>query len=50
MKLVPAALDDLPLAERIRLDRHYAAHQNILMDIDILLKTIIVVLRGKGAY
>jgi lipopolysaccharide/colanic/teichoic acid biosynthesis glycosyltransferase len=41
---------DLPLEERIRLDRDYVDTHNILVDIRILLKTIIVVLRGKGAY
>ena len=41
---------DLPLDERIRLDIYYVEHRSILMDIGILLRTIPVVLRGKGAY
>ena len=45
-----AGRDDLPLAERIRLDLLYVARRNILMDFSLLLKTFYVVLRGKGAY
>jgi len=41
---------DLSLDERIRLDIYYVEHRSILMDIGILLRTIPVVLRGKGAY
>ncbi|MBM3333586.1 sugar transferase, partial [Candidatus Sumerlaeota bacterium] len=42
--------DDLTLDERIRLDIYYVERRNILMDLAILLKTIPVVLRGRGAY
>lgn len=42
--------EDLPLEERIHLDRHYVDHRNIFMDIRILLRTIPAVLFGKGAY
>jgi lipopolysaccharide/colanic/teichoic acid biosynthesis glycosyltransferase len=42
--------DDLPLEERIRLDRLYVARRNILMDFRILAKTVFAVVRGKGAY
>jgi len=41
---------DLDLDERIRLDIFYVERRSILMDFRILLQTIPVVLRGKGAY
>lgn len=40
---------DLTLDQRVALDLHYIKNQSILSDIEILLKTIPVVLRGKGA-
>lgn len=35
---------------RVELDEYYILHRSLSLDIRILLKTIIVVLRGKGAY
>lgn len=41
---------DLPLHENIEYDFYYIKNQSLLLDLVILLKTIEVVLRGKGAY
>jgi len=41
---------DLPLHENIEYDFYYIKNQSLLLDFVILLKTIAVVLRGKGAY
>ncbi|MCX8035693.1 MAG: sugar transferase [Candidatus Sumerlaeia bacterium] len=41
--------NDLPLDERIRLDREYVAHRNIVLDVRILFQTIPAVLRARGA-
>ncbi len=41
--------NDLPLDERIRLDREYVEHRNIFLDARILLRTIPAVLRARGA-
>ncbi|RME73171.1 MAG: sugar transferase, partial [Planctomycetota bacterium] len=37
------------LAERVRLDVYYVRHQSLLLDLWILLRTVWVVVRGKGA-
>jgi len=36
------------LRERIKIDLFYIKHKNLLLDLKILLKTLIVVLKGKG--
>lgn len=41
---------DLPLHESLEYDFYYIKNQSLLLDLTILLKTIPVVLRGKGAY
>jgi exopolysaccharide biosynthesis polyprenyl glycosylphosphotransferase len=41
---------DLPYEQRIRLSMHYIRNYSIWLDLEILLRTIYVVLRGKGAY
>jgi len=41
---------DLPLHDNVEYDLFYLMHQSIIMDLRILLKTITVVLSGKGAY
>lgn len=41
---------DLPLQENIEFDFHYILRRSILFDFMILLKTIMVVINGKGAY
>ena len=42
--------NDLPYRERMALDAHYIRHYSLWLDLKILLKTIPVVLKGKGAY
>ena len=41
---------DLPLAENIEYDFYYLRHQSLLLDIEILIRTIPAVLSGRGAY
>lgn len=41
---------DLPLHENAEYDFFYIKHQSLLLDLIILLKTISVVISGKGAY
>jgi undecaprenyl-phosphate galactose phosphotransferase len=41
---------DLPLIDNIEYDFYYLRHQSLLLDLEILLRTIPVVLGGKGAY
>lgn len=41
---------DLPLAENIEYDFYYLRHQSLLLDIEILVRTIPAVLSGRGAY
>lgn len=41
---------DLPLTENLEYDFYYINNQSLLLDIVILLKTIPVVISGKGAY
>lgn len=37
-------------ARRVELDMHYIEHWSLLLDLQILLKTPLVVVRGEGAY
>jgi exopolysaccharide biosynthesis polyprenyl glycosylphosphotransferase len=41
---------DLPYEERVRLSMHYIRNYSIWLDLEILLRTVFVVLKGKGAY
>ena len=41
---------DLPLRENIEYDFYYLTNRSLLLDLVILLKTVGVVLRGRGAY
>jgi lipopolysaccharide/colanic/teichoic acid biosynthesis glycosyltransferase len=41
---------DLPYDERIRLSMHYIRNYTIWLDLEILIHTLFVVVRGKGAY
>ncbi len=41
---------DLPFAIQVKLDRRYVETRNLLLDFKILLKTLPVILLGKGAY
>jgi exopolysaccharide biosynthesis polyprenyl glycosylphosphotransferase len=41
---------DLPLAENIEYDFYYLRHQSLLLDLEILLRTIPAVFSGRGAY
>ncbi len=41
---------DLPYEERVRLDMYYIRNYSLWLDLRILLATIKVVLRGRGAY
>jgi len=41
---------DLPLRENLEYDFYYIRNQSLLLDLSILLRTIPVVLSGKGAY
>ena len=45
-----AGRKDLPLHENAEYDYYYILHGSVLLDLQILLRTIIVVLSGKGAY
>ena len=42
--------NELPFRERVRLDEYYVRNWSLSMDMLILLKTFMVVLKGKGAY
>ncbi len=42
--------NDLPFDKRIELDVKYVRNQSFLLDLKIILKTIYVVITGKGAY
>ncbi len=41
---------DLPLSENLEYDFYYLNNQSLILDLEILLRTIPVVLLGKGAY
>jgi len=41
---------DLPLHENVEFDLYYIMNRSLLLDLKIMLKTIIVVMIGKGAY
>jgi len=41
---------DLPLADNIEYDFYYLRHQGLLLDLEILLRTLPAVLLGRGAY
>jgi exopolysaccharide biosynthesis polyprenyl glycosylphosphotransferase len=41
---------DIPYEERVRLSMHYIRNYSLWLDLEILLRTVMVVLRGKGAY
>jgi lipopolysaccharide/colanic/teichoic acid biosynthesis glycosyltransferase len=41
---------DIPYAERVRLSMQYVENYSVWLDVQILLKTVVVVLRGGGAY
>jgi exopolysaccharide biosynthesis polyprenyl glycosylphosphotransferase len=41
---------DISYEERVRLSMHYIRNYSIWLDLGILLRTILVVLQGKGAY
>lgn len=42
--------NELPFRERVRLDEYYVRNWSLSLDLLILLKTFMVVLKGKGAY
>jgi lipopolysaccharide/colanic/teichoic acid biosynthesis glycosyltransferase len=42
--------NDTDYRRRVVLDTYYVRHQNLLLDLYILLKTTLVVLGGSGAY
>jgi lipopolysaccharide/colanic/teichoic acid biosynthesis glycosyltransferase len=41
---------DISYEERVRLDMHYIRNWNIWLDLQLLLRTIPAVVKGKGAY
>jgi exopolysaccharide biosynthesis polyprenyl glycosylphosphotransferase len=41
---------DLPYEERVRLSMHYIRNHSVWLDLALLLRTAVVVVRGKGAY
>jgi lipopolysaccharide/colanic/teichoic acid biosynthesis glycosyltransferase len=41
---------ELPLHESLEYDFYYIKNQSLLLDLTILIKTIPIILRGKGAY
>ena len=41
---------DIPYEERVRLSMHYVRNYSVWLDLAILLRTLVVVARGKGAY
>jgi lipopolysaccharide/colanic/teichoic acid biosynthesis glycosyltransferase len=38
-----------PIHENLQYDLHYIRNQNLLLDLSILLRTIVAVVRGQGA-
>jgi exopolysaccharide biosynthesis polyprenyl glycosylphosphotransferase len=42
--------NNIPYEERVRLSMHYIRNYSLWLDIEILVRTIAVVLRGRGAY
>ncbi len=42
--------NELPFRERVRLDEYYVRNWSLSLDMLILLKTFMVVIKGKGAY
>jgi len=47
---VVSGRSDIPYEERVRLDMHYIRNYTIWLDLQILMRTFVVVLKGKGAY
>ena len=41
---------DLPLHDSLEYDFYYIKNQSLLLDLTILIKTISIILLGKGAY
>ena len=41
---------DIPYEERVRLSIEYVHNHSVCLDVQILLRTALVVLRGRGAY
>lgn len=41
---------DTSYEHRVELDEYYILHRSFRLDVEIILKTIVVVLKGKGAY
>lgn len=41
---------ELPYEERVRLSMHYIRNYSLWLDLEILLRTVLVVLKGHGAY
>ncbi len=41
---------DLPLHENIEYDFYYIRNQSLMLDFAILLRTVLIILRGRGAY
>ena len=42
--------NDLPVEERVKLDRYYVDHLSFPLDLKILFKTLFVIVKGTGAY
>ncbi len=42
--------NDLPIEERVKLDRYYVDHLSFPLDLKILFKTLFVIVKGTGAY
>lgn len=47
---VVSGRSDIPYEERVRLDMHYIRNYTIWLDLQILMRTFVAVLKGKGAY
>jgi exopolysaccharide biosynthesis polyprenyl glycosylphosphotransferase len=45
-----AGRSEIPYEERVRLSMHYIRNYSIWLDLGILIRTVLVVLQGKGAY
>jgi undecaprenyl-phosphate galactose phosphotransferase len=41
---------DISYEDRVKLDIYYVENWSLLLDIKILLKTVLVIIRGRGAY
>jgi len=41
---------DLPLHLNVHLDLYYVRNYSLFLDLKILLKTVFVILKGRGAY